>query len=114
MVFSDDRNYISHHAVICYLGLKDLAPKEIHKDMAVILGEDAPPYNMVKWWAAEFIHGKESLEGDPCLERSVTVTRLETIAKIHDIIMADGRVMERYIATELGIRYTGTHPCSHP
>ena len=50
-------NNISHCVVIRYLSLKGLTPKEIHKDMAVILGEDAPPYNMVKWWAAEFIHG---------------------------------------------------------
>ena len=44
---------------------------------------------MVKKWAAEFIHGKESLESDARPERPVTVTRQETIAKIHDIIMAD-------------------------
>ena len=32
--------------------------------------------------------------------RPVTVTTQETIAKIDDIIMADRRVMEYYIATE--------------
>ena len=32
---------------INYLGLKGLTPKEIHEDMVVTLGEDAPSYSMV-------------------------------------------------------------------
>ena len=53
--------------------------------------------------AAEFKRSRESLEEDPSPGRPVNVTTQETIAKIHDIIMADRRVTEYYIATELGI-----------
>ena len=52
-------------AVIRYLGLKNLSPKEIHEDMTATLGEDAPSYSMVKKWAAEFKRGRQSLEDDP-------------------------------------------------
>ena len=56
---------ISHHALIRYIGLNGLTPKEIHKDMVVALGENAPSYNMVKKWAVEFIHGRESGKRPP-------------------------------------------------
>ena len=106
-------NNISHRAVIHYLGFKGLTLREIREDMVVTPGEDAPSYNMVKRWAAEFIHGKDSLESDPRLERPVTVTTQETIAKIHDIIMADRRVTERCIATQMGISQERIHAVIH-
>ena len=39
---------MSHRAVIRYLCLNDLTPKEFNEDMVVILGDNAPSYNMVK------------------------------------------------------------------
>ena len=50
----DNIDNISYRAVIHYRGLKGLTPKEIHVDMVVSLGENAPSYSMVKKWAAEF------------------------------------------------------------
>ena len=80
---------ISYRAVIPYLGLQGLTHKEIHKNMVVKLGENAPSYSMVKKWPAEFKGDMESQEEDPRRRRPVTITTQETIAKIHDIIMAD-------------------------
>ena len=94
---------IGLRAVIRYLGLKNLSPKDIHEDMVATLGEHAPSYSMVKKWAAEFKRGRESLEDDPRPGRSVTVSTRETIDKIHDMILADRRIKQRYIATHLGI-----------
>ena len=68
---------------------------------------------MVKKWDAEFKCGRESLEDDPRKRRPVTVTTQETIAKIHDIIMADRRVTEYYTATELGISLDHIHVDIH-
>ena len=104
---------ISNRAAIRYLGLKGLTPNEVHEDMVATLGEDAPSYTIVKKWAAEFKRGRESLEDDPRPGRRVTVTTPETIAKIHDIIMADRRVTERYIAIELGISQERVHTVIH-
>ena len=80
--------------------------------MMVTLEEDAHSYSMVKKWDAEFKRGRDSLEDDPC-RRSVTVTTQETIAKIHDVVMADRWVMEYYIATELGISQDHIHAVIH-
>ena len=39
---------ISHRAVIRYLGLQGLTPKEIRENMVATLGENSPSYTMVK------------------------------------------------------------------
>ena len=88
---SDNIDNIDHRAVILYLGHKGLTPKEIHEDMTVTIGENAHSYSMVKKWDVEFKRGRDSLEDDPHQRRLVTVTTQETIAKIHDITMADRR-----------------------
>ena len=85
---SDNMDNISHREVICYLD-----PKEIHEDMVVTVG---------KKWNAEFKQAG-SLEDDPHWRRPITIMTQETVAKIRDVIMADRRVTEYYIATELGI-----------
>ena len=95
-------NNISSRAVICYLGLKGLTPKEIHEDMVVTLGEDVG-------CCLQGRCGRESLEDDPHLGRPLTSTTEESIAKIRDIIIGDRRVMERYIATEFGISRESIH-----
>ena len=97
---SDNMDNVSHRAVIRYLGLKGLTPKKILEDMAVTLGENGFSCSMAKKWAAEFKHGRFSLEDDPRQRRPVTVTTQGTIAKIHDIIMADRRVYMANIAVE--------------
>ena len=50
-------DHISHHAVIRYLGLKGLTPKEVYEDMVVTLGKNVPSYSVVKKWDAEFKRG---------------------------------------------------------
>ena len=82
--------------------------------MVVTLGENALSYSMVKKWAAEFNCGRESLKDDlPRLGRPLTITTQETIAKIHDIFMADRRALKYYIATELGIFQECIHAVNH-
>ena len=69
----------------------------------VTLGENTPSYSKVNKWDAEFKRDRVSLEDSHHQRRPVTVTTQEAIAQIHDIIIADRRVTEHYIATELGI-----------
>ena len=46
---SDNIDNINYRAVIRYLGLNGLTPKEIYKtNMVVTLGENAPSYSTVK------------------------------------------------------------------
>ena len=67
----------------------------------VTLGENARSYCMLTNWDAEFKRDRDNLEHDPCWRRPVTSQ--ETIATIIVIIMADRRVSECYIVTELGV-----------
>ena len=76
-------------AVIQYLHKKGLTPKDIHNDMVATLGKDAPSYDTVKRWEAEFKCGRQSLEDDPHPGRPVTVATPEMVSKVHDIVMTD-------------------------
>ena len=100
---------ISERAVIQYLHKKGLTPKDIHNDMVATLGKDAPSYATVKRWVAEFKCGRQSLEDDPPPGRPVTVAKPEMVSKVHDIVMTDRRVTERYIASTVGISQERVH-----
>lgn len=92
---------ISHRAIIRYLGITGWSPKEIYEDMVVTLEVDVPSYSTVKKWTADCKRGKDSLEDDTRPGRLVTTQK--TIYKMHDTFLADRRITECYISTELGI-----------
>ena len=100
---------IGERAVIQYLHKKVLTPKDIHNDMEATIGKDAPSYATVKRWMTEFKRGRQSLEDDPRPERPVTVATPEMFNKVHDIVMTDRRVTERYIASTVGISQERVH-----
>lgn len=104
---------VANRAIIRYLGLKGLTPKEIFEDMAKTLGEDAPSYSTVKRWAADFRRGRENLEDDARSGRPATATTEEMIDDVHDIIFADRRISERRIAVELEISQERVHNIIH-
>ena len=85
-------------AVIMFLHIKGLSPKEIHKDMQATLQDNAPSYTMVKKWSAEFKRGRKSLEDDPRPRRPVNVSTKANIDKIHDMLLSDQRLTKRNIA----------------
>ena len=100
---------IGERAVIQYLHKKGLKPKDIDSDMVATLGKNAPSYATVKRWVAEFKCGRQSLEDDPHPGRPVTVATPEMVNKVHDIVMTDRRVTERYIASTVGISQERVH-----
>ncbi len=63
-----------HRSVIKHLQKRGLAPKDIHANMVVTLGDDAPALSTLQLWAAEFKRGRESLEDDPRSGRPATAT----------------------------------------
>ena len=58
---------------------------------------------------AEFKCGRQSLEDDPRPGSPVTVATPEMVNKVHDIVMTDRRVTERYIASKTGISQERVH-----
>ena len=77
--------------------------------MVATLGKDAPSHATVKRWVAEFKRGRHSLKDDPRPGRPVTVATPEMVNKVHDIVMTDRRVTERYIASTVGIAQERMH-----
>ena len=100
---------IGERAVIQYLQKKGLTPKDIHNDMVATLGKDARSYATVKRWVAEFPRSRQNLEDDPRPGRPVTVATPEMVNKVHEIVMTDRRVTERYIASTVGISQERVH-----
>ena len=100
---------IGERAVIQYLHKKGLTPKDIHNDMVATLGKDAPLHATMKRLVEKFKRSRQSLEDDPRPGRPVTVATPEMVTKVHDIVMTDRRVTERYIANTTGISQERVH-----
>jgi len=91
----------SCHQVFFFLQGK--APKEIHAILTETLGEHAPSFATVKTRVAQFKHGDFSTCDAPCPGRPKTVTTLEFIDQIHELILEDRRILAKSIADQLGI-----------
>ena len=78
---------IAERAVIQYLHKIGLALKDIHNDVVATLGNDVHLQATVKSWVTV---GRQSLEDDTCLGKPVT-------SKVHDIVLADGKLRNSYI-----------------
>ena len=71
--------------------------------MTETFGEYAPSYATVKNWVAQFKHGDFSTCDAPRPGRPKTVTTLEIIDHIHELILEDRRISAKSIAEQLGI-----------
>jgi len=94
-----DFNNIKTRAVIKFFFLQGKAPKKIHTILKETLGEHAPSYATVKNWVAEF----NVVIFPPHPGRPKTVTTLEIIDQIHELIFEDHRISVKSIAEQLGI-----------
>jgi len=101
----DARNFnnIETRAVIKYFFLQAKAPKEIHAILKETLGEHASFYATVKNWVAQFKRCDFSTCDALRPGRSKTMTTLEIIDQIHELILEDRRVSVKSIAQQLGI-----------
>ena len=74
-----DFNKICYRAVIEFLTLENVPPKQIHNRMTVVYSECELSYAMVKRWAAEFRQGRSSLEDEPRSGRSSEAVVKKTV-----------------------------------
>jgi len=79
------------------------AQKEIHAILTQTLGEHAPSYATVKNWVTQFKHGEISNCDAPRPGRPKTVTTLEIIDQIHELILEDRWISAKSITEHLGI-----------
>jgi len=83
--------------------LQGKAPKEIHAILKEGLGEHAPSYAIVKNWVAQFKRGDFSTCDAPRPRRPKTVTSLEIIDYINELIIEERRISAKSIAEQLAI-----------
>ncbi|XP_065671876.1 protein GVQW3-like [Hydra vulgaris] len=93
---------IEYRAVINYL-LKGNTPTQIKDEMDSVYGDSAPPFTTVKFWAAEFKRGRQSLGDDERSGHLKTATTDENIAKVHQTVLDDRRIKVREIAEVMNI-----------
>lgn len=74
--------------------------------MVATLGDDAPSYSTIKKWAAEFRHGRTSVEDDPRSGRPTEVVSRENIDEVQELVMTDRRLTVRQISETLGLSKT--------
>jgi hypothetical protein len=65
------------------------APKDIHAILTETLGEHAPSYVTIKNWVAQYKLGDFSTCDAPHPGRPKTITTLEIIDQIHELILED-------------------------
>jgi len=82
--------------------LQGKAQKEIHAILTETLGEHRPSYATVKYWVAQFKRDFSTCDA-PRPGRPKTVTTLEIIEQIHELILEDRRITAKSIAEQLCI-----------
>jgi hypothetical protein len=80
------------------------ALKEIHAILIQTLREHAPPYATVKNWVAQFKRDFSTCDA-PRPGGPKTMTTLEIIDQIHELILEEWRILAKSIAEQLGISF---------
>ena len=97
-------------AVIKFFFLQVKAPKEIHTILKETLGEHAPLYATIKNWVAQFKRGDSSTCDAPRPGQPKTVTTLEIIDQIHELILEDHRISAKSKLSNWASHVSGLGP----
>jgi len=100
-----DFNNMETRAVIKFFSLQGKVRKEIHAILIETLGEHAPSYATIKNWVAQFKRSDFSTFDAPRPGQLKTVTTLEIIDQIHELILEDRQTLAKSIAEQLGISH---------
>ena len=99
-----DFNNIKMQAVIKFFFIvQGKVPKQVHAIRTETLGEHAPSYATVKNWMAQFKHGDFSTCDASCPEWPKTMTTLEIIDQIHQLILEDHQISAKSVDEQLRI-----------
>jgi transposase len=68
-----------------------------------VYGDSSPSFSTIKKWAAEFKHGRTSLEDDPREKRKKRAPPPEIIEQVHNTVLDDRQMKVCEIAETIGI-----------
>ena len=94
---------IEECGIVRFLWAKDMAAKDIHKEMLPMYGEHCLSRQAVHNWVQKFLEGRTSIEDEHRV--GLEITTLAMLQRVEDIIRADRRVTIDTVATATG--------CSH-
>ena len=100
-------------AVIKYLYLKDMSPKDIHQDMQNTLKDSAPSYSTVKFWISEFNRGRRSTDDNPRSGRPSETTTQTIVDAVQNTVMGYRRITTRQLALTHSISETTVRRIFH-
>lgn len=100
---------IKYRAVIEFLFLEGVEPKQIHERLLKVYKDSSPSLATVYNWVAEFKRGRTSLEDDPREGRPKSASTTEIVEKIHDMVLEDRRVTVDDVAETIGISHGTAH-----
>ena len=98
-----ENNKAEFRAVIKFLTLEGVKPQEIFNRMNSVYKGKQPKLRAIYKWAAEYRHGRTSLEDDPRCGRPVDVTTDGKVAEIQALVMKDRLLTIDDIASEAGV-----------
>jgi transposase len=82
---------IEYRAVIIFFVKEGLTSNEIYLKVIKAYGDFSPLFSTIKRWAAEFKHGRTSLEDSPREGRPKSATTPEIIEQVHVWYWMPGR-----------------------
>ena len=95
---------IEQRGIVWFLWAKDMAAKDIHKEMLPMYGEHCLLHQAVHNWVQKFSEGRRSIKDEHRVSRPVEITMPATLQHVEGI-RTDRRVTIDAVATAIG--------CSH-
>ena len=92
---------IEYRLIFIKYRLKGLTGKEIYDGMSKTLSEVCPSYATVKNWIASFKQGKVSNEDDDRPGRPISVSTVENVDAVHDMILSYHRISIEQVSETL-------------
>jgi hypothetical protein len=92
MPLIENPSSVEVHAVIRFLNAKQKSPREIHKEVVEVYGENVISRKQVSVWCNEFIEGRTSLLDEECAGRPTIACNAVNECRVEQLLLTDCRM----------------------
>lgn len=104
---------IEYRAYIKTRALLGTQATDIHKELVVVWGDNAPSYSTVAMWAARYKSGRETLEDDPRSGRPITEFTTANIERVKQLLDEDPHATYDEMEVETSLSRWTLHEIIH-